>query len=139
MILTHSYDLDTRLIKSTTSHSYVYHAQHTSILQPSRMQQPTCMRLRVRYVRTQVLAEKIMGSNSLPQIASRCPSHISRSSCWCATNGDQTFGYRGAKSDYIWQRFRLGRAGAQPRSNRGEYIGQTATSYFSNRVVVARH
>ncbi|KAG6375704.1 hypothetical protein JVT61DRAFT_3279 [Boletus reticuloceps] len=48
MILTHSYDSDTRLIKSTSSHSYAYHTQHIPVCQRSRMQQPTCTILRVR-------------------------------------------------------------------------------------------
>ena len=82
-----------------------------------------------------LLPKKSMDSNSLSQIASRCPGHISRGSGRCATNGDKTFGYRGEKSDYIWQRFCLGGAWAQPRSNGGEYIGQTAiTSHFSNQI-----
>jgi len=87
------------------------------------MQQPTCTRLRVRYASILILAEKKrMDSNSSPQIASGCPSHISRSSGRRATNGDQTFGYRREKSDCIWQRFCLGGAWAQPGSNWGEYI-----------------
>lgn len=58
MILTQSYDLGSRLIKSTTSHSYGYHAQPISVSPPQRMQQPTCTRLRVRYAGTLAVADE---------------------------------------------------------------------------------
>lgn len=81
-----------------------------------------------------LLPKKNMDSNSSSQIASRCPGHISRGSNRCATNGDQTFGYRGEKGDYIRQCLCLGRARAQPRSNRGEYMGQNhPRTHFSNK------
>ena len=68
MILTQSYGLDTRLIKSTTSHSYSCDALRTSVSHSPRMQQPTCTRLRVRYACILAIALKSRqgGIYSLP-------------------------------------------------------------------------
>ena len=86
-----------------------------------------------------LLPKESINSNSLSQITSRCPGHISRSSSWCATNGDKTFGYRREKSNYIWQCFCLGGVWAQPRSNGSEYISQTTITVISQTRVIARH
>lgn len=123
MILTRPYNSDSRLIKSTPSHSYVYHAPRISVVQRLRMQRPTCTRLRVRYVRRRAVALPPKKKTDAPsQIASGRPGHISCCSGRCATNRNQTPGYRGKESDFVRQRLRLGGARAQPRSNRGACV-----------------
>ncbi|KAG9309225.1 Gti1/Pac2 family-domain-containing protein [Chiua virens] len=71
MILTQLFNSDTRLIKSTSSHSYLYHPQHAVGSQRSRMQQPTCTRLRVRSPQDAQVIFHAVAEGVLPMVTRR--------------------------------------------------------------------